>query len=98
EGLRESKLLGRRLLRSLVAVGPLVATRVLELFVGEPVSGALNALSTLVILLAVVMVVPTRSHRSFSGWLTGADIVDSRSMTPTVAGPAAGGSGAADPA
>lgn len=98
EGLRESKLLGRRLLRSLVVVGPLVATRVLELFVGEPVSGALNALSTLVILLAVVMVVPTRSHRSFSGWLTGADMVDSRSMTPTVAGPAAGGSGAADPA
>ncbi|CEI49807.1 VanZ family protein [Propionibacterium freudenreichii] len=89
--------LWRRLARSLVVVGPLVATRVLQLFIGEPVSGALNALSTLVIVLAVVMVVPTRSHRSLSGWLTGADMVDSRSVTPTVAGPGVGGSGAADP-
>ncbi|MFT3943940.1 MAG: VanZ family protein [Ancrocorticia sp.] len=48
-------------------------------------SGVLGLVSTLAVLLAILMVLGSRTHRSLSGWLTGAMFVDSRD--PYAGGP-----------
>lgn len=75
----------RRMLRSLVVVGPwVVAPGVAEL-IGDAqpweqaAAASVRALGSLVVLLALVMVPFTRTHRSLSGVLTGAVFVDVRS-------------------
>lgn len=75
----------RRVLRSLVVVGPwVVAPGVAELIGDaqpweEALAASVRALGSLAVVLALVMVPLTRTHRSLSGVLTGAVVVDVRS-------------------
>ncbi len=76
--------LAQRIARSLAVAGPYVVS---ELMASQAWtwSGVVGLVSTLAVLLAVVMVPGSRTHRSLSGWLTGAVFVDSRD--PYAGGP-----------
>ena len=70
-----------RIARSLVVAGPYVASELAAPASASTTSAwssVLGLVSTLVVLLAIIMVLGSRTHRSLSGWLTGAVFVDSR--------------------
>lgn len=81
----------RRVLRSLVVVGPWAAAPWLVELIGNTPWGEhgpaelIRGLGVLAVVAAVVMVPFTRTHRSLSGILTGAVFVDARS--PSADGP-----------
>ncbi len=87
--------LALRIARSLVVAGPYVASELVASTDSSTTastatatstwSGMLGIVSILAILLAIVMVLGSRTHRSLSGWLTGAVFVDSRD--PYAGGP-----------
>lgn len=68
----------RRLVRSLIVMGPSVLAQLVALAVTGTVINLLDAAASLAIAAAVIMVPFTRGHRSLSGVLTGAEFVDVR--------------------
>lgn len=79
--------LARRLVRSLVVVGPSVLASISGSLILNQIWGWTLSIPTfLVIFAALVMVPASRTHRSLSGWLTGAVFVDARE--PIAGGPA----------
>lgn len=72
-----------RICRALVVIGPWFITDLLP--DAATSAGVVGLLSTLILFLTIVMVPFTRTHRSFSGWVTRAVFVDSRD--PFAGGP-----------
>ena len=72
-----------RIARSLIVVGPWVATDFLS--DGSTAKGVIGLVSAVILFLAVVMVPFTANRRSFSGFITRAVFVDSRD--PVAGGP-----------
>ena len=72
-----------RIARSLIVVGPWVATDFLS--DGSTAKGVIGLVSAVILFLTMVMVPFTANRRSFSGFITRAVFVDSRD--PVAGGP-----------